>query len=521
MQCGPGHATDQPSLAATWLGFAALCVGMFMAILDIQIVATSLPAMQSALRLRPDEMSWIQTSYLIAEVVSIPLSAVLTRALTIRGLFVASATLFLVASIGCGLSTGFTSLIGWRIAQGFAGGALIPLVFSAAFILFPNRGQMLATTLAGMLAVLAPTVGPLIGGWITSAWGWPWLFLVNVGPGIIAIIIASVSLQRGPVNFRVLRARDAVTIATLAVALAALEIGLKGGPKSGWLTLATATLLAITLGAGGMFVWQALRRSDPIVDLRLLRDRRFAGGCLMSFILGFGLYGSVYLMPVFLSYVAGLDAFEIGQIMLVTGAAQLCAAPVVVVLEKHVDAWRLSVFGFAVFALGLGLSVLDTPRTDGDDMLWPQIIRGVGIMFCLLPPTRIALGHLAAERLPDASALFNLMRNLGGAIGLALIDTMIFGRAEGYGAGLGQRLLKLDQTAFAWVGLPMPAVGQVITPELQAMARPAVERAALTLAVHDAWLLIAAITLTGSVVAWVVCKPRQTQLPPTPQTALD
>jgi MFS transporter, DHA2 family, multidrug resistance protein len=497
----PVKSTREPIAITRWIGFLALCIGMFMAILDIQIVATSLPAIQGALQIAPDAMSWLQTSYLIAEVIAIPLSGVLTRALSIRGLFLASAMLFLAASVGCGMSTDFNSLVAWRVVQGFAGGALIPLVFSAAFLLFPGRGQALATMLAGMLAVLAPTVGPLIGGWITTTWGWPWLFFVNVGPGLLALMAGALCLPGTTTVLQRFRWLDGLALAMLAVALAALEIGLKGAPKLGWQAPTTLALMVGTASAGCLFVWLSLRSTSPIIDLRLLRDRAFRLGCAMSFVLGIGLYGNVYLMPVFLAYVGGLDALEIGQIMLVTGAAQLLAAPVVVALERVVSASRLSLFGFVLFAAGLAMSGWDTPRTEGDEMFWPQIARGVAIMFCLLPPTRVALGHLSPEHLPDGSAVFNLMRNLGGAIGLALIDTIIFGRAQGYGDVLATRLLGLDPAAFAWVGLPLQQAGAIITPEMKEMARPAVERAALTLAINDAWLIVAAITLVGAAVS--------------------
>jgi MFS transporter, DHA2 family, multidrug resistance protein len=499
----PVKSTREPLAVTRWIGFLALCIGMFMAILDIQIVATSLPAIQRALKIRPDQMSWLQTGYLIAEVLAIPLSGLLTRALSIRGLFLMSATLFLTASVGCGLSTEFNSLVAWRVMQGFAGGALIPLVFSAAFLMFPGRGQGLATTLAGMLAVLAPTAGPLIGGWITTTWGWPWLFFVNVAPGVLAFAAGALCLPSTTTPILRFRWVDGLALALLAAALAAIEIGLKEAPKQGWLTPTIVVLMVVAAGAGSVFVRLSLRSAYPIIDLRLLADRPFRLGCLMSFVLGLGLYGNVYLMPVFLAYVGGFDALEIGQIMLVTGAAQLLAAPVVVALERLVSAGRLSLFGFILFAFGLLMSGWDTPRTEGDGMFWPQIVRGVAIMFCLLPPTRVALGHLSPDRLPDGSALFNLMRNLGGAIGLALIDTIIFGRAQGYGDALAKRLLNLDPAAFAWVGLPLPAAGVLITPEMKEMARPAVERAALTLAVNDAWMMLAAVTLVGAVVATV------------------
>ena len=178
-----GAPPDHTS-AWTWIGFATMCLGMFLAILDIQIVATSMPTIQTALRIPRDQMSWIQTAYLIAEVIAIPLTGFLTRMLGMRWLFVVSITAFSLASLGCALSGGFTALIAWRIVQGFAGGTLIPAVFAAVFILFPERRQDIATTLAGVLAVLAPTVGPVVGGWITQTFSWQWLFLVNVAPGL-------------------------------------------------------------------------------------------------------------------------------------------------------------------------------------------------------------------------------------------------------------------------------------------------------------------------------------------------
>src|SRR6478609_9268637 len=162
-----------------WTGFMAMCAGMFMAILDIQVVATSLPTIQSALEISPDQMSWIQTAYLIAEVVAIPLTGFLTRLLTMRWLFVIAISLFVAASAGCAASGSFGELVAWRVLQGFSGGTLIPSVFSAVFILFPNERQALATTIAGVLAVLAPTIGPIVGGWLTQTYSWHWLFLIN------------------------------------------------------------------------------------------------------------------------------------------------------------------------------------------------------------------------------------------------------------------------------------------------------------------------------------------------------
>src|SRR5260370_28148385 len=171
---------------ATWAGFALMCLGMFMAILDIQVVATSLPAIQSALAISRDAMSWIQTAYLIAEITAIPLTGWLTRVLTLRWLFVVAIGLFTLASIGCAFSGNFATLVGFCVLQGFSGGTLIPAVFSPAFLPFPIRLHPVAPAMAGLMAVLAPTVGPVVGGWITETWSWHWLFLINVAPRAVA-----------------------------------------------------------------------------------------------------------------------------------------------------------------------------------------------------------------------------------------------------------------------------------------------------------------------------------------------
>jgi DHA2 family multidrug resistance protein len=202
------------------------------------------------------------------------------------------------------------------------------------------------------------------------------------------------------------------------------------------------------------------------------------------------------------------NALGIGEVMLVTGAAQLVAAPVAVWLEQRVNARMLSIGGFLFFGIGLAMSMNDTPHTDFDEMAWPQIVRGLAIMFCLLAPTRIALGHIPRERVPDASALFNLMRNLGGAIGIALIDTVVYSRILNHGADIKGKLLARDPAMFEFTGLPFLEPGKQVTAEMTAAARPVVERAALTLSVNEAWMMLAAITATGVLFALAVRSPK-------------
>jgi DHA2 family multidrug resistance protein len=488
-----------------------MCTGMFMAILDVQVVATSLPTIQSALNIGPDQMSWIQTAYLIAEVVAIPLTGFLTRLLTMRWLFVTAIVLFIAASIGCASSSGFGQLVAWRVLQGFSGGTLIPSVFAAVFILFPDERQPLATTIAGVLAVLAPTIGPIVGGWLTETYSWHWLFLINVLPGLASALVAARCLPRECIDRSELRQIDLPSLLLLAGALTTLELSLKEAPTSGWTSAYVLGLFAICLLSASTFTWRTLRNRRPLVDLGNFGDRNFLIGCVLSFVLGIGLFGSVYLMPVFLAFIRGHDALEIGTTMLVTGLAQLITAPIAVALEKRLDARLLSFAGFLVFAIGVGMSAFQDPRTDFDAMFWPQVIRGIAIMFCLLPPTRLALGSLSADRVPDASGLFNLMRNLGGAIGIALIDTIVYTRSDPLGEKIWSRLQAGDVKIAAFVGAPLQTVAGHSGPfdaDTRAMLDPLVQTAASAQAINEAWLAIA--TLTGLA---LLCVPFARRIP--------
>jgi len=472
-----------------------------MAILDVQVVATSLPTIQQALNIEQDQMSWIQTAYLIAEIIAIPLTGFLMRTLTMRWLFTIAVLVFTLASIACAISESFLSLITFRVFQGFSGGTLIPIVFSVVFLLFPVRLQPFAATIAGVLAVLAPTAGPVVGGWITETYSWPWLFLINVLPGLFAASIASVTLPKERASLVQLRRLDAIALGLGAVALAALEIAIKEAPKRGWTSQLTMSLLCLFIIAAVGFVVRTLWSSQPLVNLGTFRDRNFSIGCLLSFLFGMGLFGSVYLMPVFLAYVRDRNAFEIGKIMLVTGVAQLIAAPVAVVLVRRIDERFLSAVGFLLFAVGLGLSSDQTRATDFDEMFWPQLIRGCAIMFCILPPTQLALGHLARSAVEDASGLFNLMRNLGGAIGIALIDTVIYTRAPEHGQAFVDRLTAGDLDTAKSLGIHAEDLAAaLLDPQKQAALSSLIDKAAFVEAINDAWRLVAVITITALVV---------------------
>ena len=302
-----------------WLGFAAMCLGMFMAVLDIQVVASSLTAIQTALNVPLDRLGWIQTAYLMAEVLAIPLTGILTRALSLRFLFAAANLAYAAASWVCALSTGFPMLIAARVVQGFFGGMLIPSVFTAVFVLIPERHHILATTMAGVAALLAPTLGPLLGGWLTETGSWHWIFLINIFPGLLVVLTVLFTLPVQAAEMGVLKRLDILTLILFAIFLAGLQWLLQEAPRFHWRGLYIYELIAVCVVSFAWGVHRALSVAYPFVHLTRFRKASFALGCGLSFVLGFGLYGSVYLLSVFLGLVRGHTPLMIGEIMIVSG----------------------------------------------------------------------------------------------------------------------------------------------------------------------------------------------------------
>jgi DHA2 family multidrug resistance protein len=493
---------DRPSprfkkSGTSWLGFLAMCLGMFMAILDIQIVASSLPDIQNALAIPMDQLSWIQTAYLIAEVIAISLTTQLTRLFSLGGLYVVAILGFSLASLGCAVSPGFDTLVFFRVIQGFCGGAIVPTVFTAIFVLFPADRRVLPTTIAGVFAVLAPTLGPTVGGYITETFTWHWLFLINPVPGILVAAVVGMLVRVDRPDWPYRNKLDYLGLALGGLFLACLEILLKEGPKRGWGGAWVDALLVICIASGIAVVRHCLKPKDHIVDLRVFADRTFAINAAYSFVLGMGLYGSVYLVPLFLGFVRQHTPLEIGEIMIVSGAAQLAIAPVAAVAERRVDHRLLVALGYGLFAVGLITNGFATYQTDYDGLFWPQLLRGAGVLLCVLPTTSMALGRWTGSALANASALFNLMRNLGGAIGIGLIDTVLTQRTPLHIKALAERLQAGDPNAARLVGLPLERFQNVPLPPAdaatKALVAPLIERAASVLSFNEAWLLLGLI----------------------------
>ncbi|WP_342359531.1 DHA2 family efflux MFS transporter permease subunit [Terrarubrum flagellatum] len=413
------------------LTFFGMVFGMFMAILDIQIVSASLAEIQAGLGASADEISWVQTAYLIAEVIMIPLSGFLSRMLSTRWIFAISAGGFTLMSFLCGTASSINEMIVYRALQGFIGGGMIPTVFASAFTIFPPRMRPIVSPMIGLVATLAPTIGPTVGGYLTDALSWHWLFFINVIPGIIVTVMAVVMIDFDKPNLSLFDHFDWVGLGSMALFLGCLEYVLEEGPNNDWFQDEAVFVTGVLCVIGAVvFFWRVLTAKEPIVDLRAFLDRNFATGSIFSFVMGIGLYGLTYLFPVYLGRVRGYDSLMIGETMFVTGLCMFFTAPIAGRLMTILDPRVMLFAGFMGFAAGTLIMTSITHDWDFYELLIPQVLRGVSLMTCMVSINNIALGTLAPSMMKNASGLFNLTRNLGGAVGLALINTVLNDRTD-------------------------------------------------------------------------------------------
>jgi len=430
------------------LAFLIMVFGMFMSILDIQIVSASLAEIQAGLSASSSEVSWVQTAYLIAEVIAIPLSGFLSRALGTRLLFAISAAGFTGASFLCGFATSITQMIVWRAIQGFLGAGMIPTVFASAYTVFPRSKFNIVGPIIGLVATLAPTIGPTVGGYITDLMSWHWLFFVNVFPGVIITVGVLALVDFDEPNFALLDHFDWWGLISMGGFLGTLEYVLEEGPQYEWLQDTSVAICAVICVVSAIaFFWRVLTAKEPIVDIRTFRNRNFAVGCMLSFCIGIGLYGLTYIYPRYLAEVRGYNALMIGETMFVSGITMFLTAPVVGRLMMKFDMRLIIAAGLIIFAAGSWQMTWITRDYDFYELMVPQILRGIGMMLAMVPVNNIALGTLPPDRVKNASGLFNLTRNLGGAVGLALINEALNDRTDLHISRLHDRVTWGNATA--------------------------------------------------------------------------
>jgi DHA2 family multidrug resistance protein len=432
--------------AKTWIAVIGATLGAFMAVLNIQIVNASLADIQGAIGAGLDDGGWISTSYLIAEIVVIPLSAWLAQVFSVRIYLLVNAALFLVFSAACALAQDLPQMIAVRAVQGFSGGVLIPMAFTLIITLLPKAKQPIGLALFALSATFAPAIGPTIGGYLTENFGWQYIFYVNLVPGGIMIAMLYASIEAKPMQLSLLRDGDWPGIVTMAIGLAALQTVLEEGNKDDWfgspfiVRLSVIAAVALTL-----FVAIELTAKKPLVNLRLLFRRNFGFGILANFLLGLALYGSVYILPAYLARIQGYNAEQIGMVLAWTGLPQLVLIPLVPRLMKRFDPRILITTGFALFAASNFMNIFMTADYATDQLFWPNVVRAIGQALVLTPLSAVTTAGIEAENAGSASSLFNMMRNLGGAIGIAALQTLLTKREQYHSSVLSQQVTLFEQ----------------------------------------------------------------------------
>lgn len=443
----PAAASTTPAVSAkTWIAVIGATLGAFMAVLNIQIVNASLADIQGAIGAGIDDGGWISTSYLIAEIVVIPLSGWLAQVFSIRIYLLTNAILFLALSAACALAQDLPQMIVLRAVQGFTGGVLIPMAFTLIITLLPRGKQPVGLALFALSATFAPAIGPTIGGYLTENFGWQYIFYVNLVPGAIMVGMLWYALEAKPMQLALLREGDWAGIITMAIGLSALQTVLEEGNKDDWLgspfIVKLSVIAAVALAA---FLIIELTVKKPLLNLRLLVRRNFGFGMLANFLLGIALYGSVFILPQYLARIQGYNAEQIGMVLAWTGLPQLVLIPLVPRLMQRFDARIIIGVGFVLFAASNFMNIDMTNDYAADQLLWPNVVRAIGQALVMAPLSAVATAGIEAENAGSASGLFNMMRNLGGAVGIALLQTLLTKREQYHSNVLMQSVSVFEQ----------------------------------------------------------------------------
>ena len=508
-------APDRAS-ATVWISVTAAMIGAFMAILNIQITNASLLNIEGGIGTGVDNGSWISTSYLIGEIVVIPLTDYLSRTFSYRNIILSFATLFAVFSVACSFTHDLPSMIAMRGFQGFFGGVLIPMAFTLVFTKLPKPQQSIGLAMFALAVTFAPAIGPTIGGYLTENYGWQTIFYVNVIPTIVMVTTLYFTLEREPMQLGLLAEGDWFGIVTMAVGLASLQAVLEEGNKDDWFGSPFIVKLAIVAAVSlALFIANELVVEKPLLRLRLLTQRSFGLGTISSIFLGFALFGTVYLLPAYLGQVQGYNAEQIGTVLAWTGLPQLLLIPLVPKLMQRFDIRYIASAGLALFALSAFMNIEMSLDYSGDQLFVPNIIRAIGQALTLAPLSAISLGSVAPQDAAAASGISNMMRNLGGAIGTALLATIVTKREQFHSNIIGQSVhlgreevrTRIDQMTnfFLAHGISDPA-----TAHQQAIISLGniVKRQALVMGFSDAFAVVGVVLVLSGIAILLTGKPK-------------
>jgi DHA2 family multidrug resistance protein len=503
------RATIDPDRASitTWIAVLAAMIGSFMAILNIQITNASLLDIEGGIGTGVDNGSWISTSYLIGEIVVIPLTDYLSRVFSFRRYMLASAALFAVFSVACAFTHDLPSMIAMRGLQGFAGGVLIPMAFTLVLTKLPKPQQPIGLAVFALSVTFAPAIGPTIGGYLTENYGWQTIFFVNVLPTLVMVTALYLTLERQPMQLKLLREGDWAGIFTMALGLSALQTVLEEGNKDDWFSSPFILRLAIVAAVSlSLFVWIELTIEKPLIRLRLLTQRNFGFGTLAMTMVGFALFGSVYILPAYLGQAQGYNAEQIGAVLAWTGLPQLILIPLVPRLMQRFDTRYIAFTGLMIFAYSCFMNTAMSPDYAGDQLWIPNIVRAIGQAMVLTPLTSVMTGGIAPQDAAAASGISNMFRNLGGAIGTAVLATIITKREQFHSNIIGQSVTlgreevrnRIAQMTDYFMGHGVPDPAAAHQQAIIALGK-AVKRQALVMGFSDTFAVIGAVLVLAAI----------------------
>ncbi|MEH2347657.1 MAG: DHA2 family efflux MFS transporter permease subunit [Nostoc sp.] len=422
----------------TWIGVLASMLGAFMAVLDIQITNASLQQIQASLGATLEEGSWISTAYLVAEIVVIPLTGWLSRVFSLRRYLLVNTALFISFSICCAWAWDLNSMILFRALQGFSGGVLIPTAMTVVLTTLPQSKQSVGLAAFGFSAVFAPSIGPTIGGWLTENFGWEYNFYINVIPGVLMLAGVWYGIKQELPQTNLLKQGDWWGIIAMALGLGSLQVVLEEGSRKDWFSSALIVRLSIVAVIFiALFFFIELTRKQPFINLRLLLRRNFGLASIVNVSLGVGLYGSIYILPLYLAQIQKYSALQIGEVLIWAGIPQLFIIPLIPKLMQRIDVRLMVAVGVTLFSISAFMNSGMTNETGLEQLRWSQFVRAMGQPLIMVPLSSIATAGLSPKEAGSASGLFNMMRNMGGSIGIASLATLLSNREQFHSNRLG------------------------------------------------------------------------------------
>jgi DHA2 family multidrug resistance protein len=426
----PSSALDEVPFK-TWVAVIGSTIGAFLAILNIQVVGASLADIQGGIGAGIDDGGWITTSYLIAEIIVIPLSGWLANVFSLRGYLLTSTGLFLALTAACAFAQTLPQMIVIRAAQGFAGGVLIPLAFTIIMTKLPRSKHPIGLAIYSVAVVFAPSIGPALGGYFSDNFGWQSIFFLSLPPGAIMIAMLWYALEPAPRQLHLLAEGDWLGVLTMALGLGCLETVLEEGNKNDWFGSPFIVRLSVVAAVSlAVFVYLELKRPAPLLNLRLLTRRNFGLGTCANFVFGFSMFGWIYLIPQYLSRLQGYSSQEIGGVMVWLGLPQLFLIPFIPKVMRRVPARTLVIAGYSLFIGGSLLAMFLSDSFSGPQFMGSSLVRALAQAMTMAPLSAIAIAGIEPRFAGSASALFNAFRNMGGAVGIALLQTLLTKREQ-------------------------------------------------------------------------------------------